>query len=279
VDNIAAFTDSTGLWPPDLFDPDQDGDYDYAFLGQGRWNAERFEILLDEDGRFVALNLRRQHSPTAVLAVVYDVVDDQRDLLYRVGDRPLDPPPIEIGGESYYRMKLLKPPVREPYTWQYAMRNIYYLGRLFIDPEWFDLRLEIEDYSLEHPEQDTSTLPWIRIFGLDGGGKYDDPPDGQVDKDNPFLFDFQRGLLLFPPNFPEPFNAPRDVYEAYADTSAFIWEESLLMENRSPEIYDWTINPVTYHQYSRFRFVASYARTSKVSPDSDSGSGGRRGRP
>jgi hypothetical protein len=266
VDYVAAYIDTTGRWPASLLT-------DTAPFTEGvLWRPVDFELLLDQNNRLIALDLQREYYDGDELAVVYDVVGDltnpQGTLLYSVGDKPDRPPSVDVtgDGEKDYRMKLLKGQNREPTTFQYVLRNIYALGGSPIDFDSFDLRIEFKDQSQDHPEQDESGLPWIQIFGLDRRSPQDpndDPskwhPDGIVDKNDTFLFDLQNGLLKFPLDFPQPFNAAQEDYEALADTSAFVWSASKLQPNRIPEIYDPTTIPSNYLQYSKFRIVASHA--------------------
>ncbi len=85
------------------------------------------------------------------------------------------------------------------WLWGYQMRHIYNLGLSNIDPTTFTL--EIQDLlnpRLDQTQPEGSSVPYVRIFGLDrtdasGTG----PPDGRVDLDGT-LIDFNLGILAFP---------------------------------------------------------------------------------
>ncbi len=270
VQNVAVYVDTTGVFwtdpggpSPDFSAPDNYGP---------RWRELDFDLMLDVDGNLVALDMRQQMFNEDLLGVVYQVVDADGNLLYKVGDRP----GVDDVGENdrrvnlpnegptkYYRMKLLKAPVnqKEAHSFYYVLRNIYPLGGSNIDIDSFELRIE-KDTSDLFPDQDENEIPYIQIFGLD----QDNPqrsgqPDGLVDKTDQAIFDLRKGLLKFPLDFPTPFNGGEDAYRAYANNDAFEWEGSFLQEHQAEEFYDPNILPTNYHQYSSFRLVAKHAAT------------------
>jgi hypothetical protein len=118
-------------------------------------------------------------------------------------------------------------------------------------------------------------LDYIRIFGLDqynvqaSGG-----PDGRVDMWDPYLFDLEKGLLIFPLDNPMPFapggrvvtpGDPADqtaeaIYAAYADTTAFVWNPSYLREYQAWQLYDPSVFPSEYPWYGAFRIIATYGQ-------------------
>ena len=270
VHNIVAISDSTGRWSSGLIN--------YRLLNptQGQiwgewWSPVEFDIFKDENDNLVALDLLREYDYHDILAVAYKVVDDAGNVLYQVGDYPGVDDDARIPDEQgnlFYKLKLLKPQNPEPYTWQYVLRNIYSLGGANIDPSSFKLRIEINAFT-DFPNLDLdsqgrgSGLDWFRIFGLDRLDQQGNPhPDGLVDIGDPYLFDFQRGLLKFPVDVPEPFNAPPEVYTAFADTSAFDFDQSLLKDNLMPEIYDPATTPGQMASYSRFKFVVTSSAAS-----------------
>ncbi|MFH1842814.1 MAG: cell surface protein SprA [bacterium] len=260
INYVAAYRDTTGLW----------GDYTVAdtpvALGD-RWReVDIAQPLRDESGNLIAIDLGRQYNTDDELAVIYDVVDANGELLYRVGDRPGrdEGQRIEAEGDGilYYRMKLLKPKwsKADAHTWQYVLRNIYSLGGANIDFDSFDLRIELNDQALDHPERDSNGLDWIRIFGLDRTDPQGDGgPDGIVDKEDQYVINLNAGLLIFPIDVPFPFNADREVYEFFADSDTFDWDASLLERNLIAAIYSHETPTADYNQHSRFSFVASHA--------------------
>ena len=93
------------------------------------------------------------------------------------------------------------------YTWAYMMRNVYDLGINNIDASTLDIDIHEIANRPDTSTPDSSSVPWIRIFGLDqtdaaGSG----PPDGKVDLATGVV-DAERGRLIFPgitPFDPDP---------------------------------------------------------------------------
>ncbi len=275
VRNVVAVRDTAGVWDQaylEWLDAQLNNPADLQFEFGDIWRPVEFELLRDEFGNLVAVDLKREYDRSDVLAVIYRVVDDQGNEFYRVGDFPTQDEDrrVEISsGESgvlYYRMKLLKPQEPEPFTWQYVLRNIYSLGGSNIDAESFDLRIELATTS-DFPNQDYdlqgngSGLEWFRIFGLDRMDQTGQPGhDNKIDAIDPYLFDLQAGLLKFPLNFDRPFDADPAIYAALADSSAFDFETSLLEANLMPVLYDWTkTESERQREGTKFRIIASHA--------------------
>ena len=265
IQNMAAYVDSTGFraWPQIDFAAPQ-------VLG-GRWTELRsYSLRLDAEGELVALDLGREYGPDEVLAVVYSVVDATGQLVARVGDDPtLGQPTQPLPGypDFYYRMKLLKAAAAaaDPYVHQYVLRNIYDLGNSWIDATGFQLRIEATDPSDSSPAWATPEIPWFRIFGLDCCAPGFTPgADGQIDTWNPLVFDFQRGLLVFPVDLPQPFAAPQAVYETNAASDGFVWEDSYLADHLAAGIYELGTPPEDFPQYRYFRIRGSYRRSSDL---------------
>ncbi|NTV03652.1 hypothetical protein HGA89_01880, partial [bacterium] len=84
--------------------------------------------------------------------------------------------------------------------------------------------------------------------------------DDRVDAHDPYLFDLTRGLLKFPLDFPEPFNAAPEVYAAFADSS--VYDPATTRLRTIPEIYSTDITPQQLAQYTQYRFVATHAAAS-----------------
>jgi hypothetical protein len=270
VDNVALYEDPTGRW--DSFggltdDPNFDWVTDHAVTGQ-RWRPVDFDPLLDQGGNTIAIDLRRSMDNNDIIGVLYTVVGDLADptntVLYQVGDRPGQDEDnrVDIDGTGvlHLRMKLLKPQNPEAYTFQYVLRNIYSLGGSNIDPESFDLRIEVNEQADNFPNIDeNSGLDWFRIFGLDQQDPQGNPgPDNQIDKNNTFLFDLQRGLLKFPLEMAKPFNADPALYTRFAASDTFDFDASKLKTQRIPEIYDPDVLPHNYNEFNRWYIVATY---------------------
>lgn len=270
--NVATYVDSQGFLEWDSLDFANPYQFGRVWHEINDWVPVR-----DAVGQLVAVDLGIQMAFEDILAVVYEVQLSDETII-RVGDIPgIDDPQQEvIGGEGlYYRMKLLKAPVwdREPHTFGYVLRNIYSLGSKNIDQTSFALRIERNQPGINQPWQDENGLDYLRIFGLDR----DNPqrtgfPDGLVDFWDPYLFNLEKGLLIFPQDFPRPF-APggnptgrpdeadmmaEAAFAAIADTSAFVWDGSFLQNNQTWQIYDLEVFPWDYPQYEAFKIIAAF---------------------
>ncbi len=264
VDDVALYLDTSGRW-------DLSG-APLPFRGQ-RFTEVEWEPLNDQDNRMIALDLKRSYEDAATLGVIYDVVDAAGTVQYEVGDDPgIDEGnrvPLGEEGDSYLRMKLLKPDfyiAENSHSWYYAMRNIYPLGGTNIDAESFTFEIELNSAALTAPELDTANeKSWIRIFGLDRLDASGQPGhDDLADKQDALLFDLQNGLLKFPRNITRPFAMPDSTFyiENGGGSAEFSWEESLLRTNRVPKIYDYSVQASERSQYNSFRLVASHAAAS-----------------
>lgn len=268
VQYVAAAIDSSGRWDPEFIGAIPVERWEQAWV----WRPVTFTLLRDVNDNIVALDVRQQLLTDEVLAVTYDVVyAATRERSYRVGEDPNnnDERGLLIGDQRYYRMKLLKPSQRDPFTFQYVLRNIYPLGGTNIDSESFELRIESTNLAVDNPDYHTTELSYLQVFGLDmynaqGVAGY----DGLVDKHLAVIFDLDNGLLRFPLDFPFPFAAGEEVYKRYAQQSQpsaeWQWEGTGLAGDQTPEIYRWDTLPSDYQQYAKFRLVAVHAAASSV---------------
>lgn len=288
VRNVAIYEDSTGVfWQASQGSPIVQ-DWSDPQKVATRWREIAFDVMTDVDGGLVAVDTRSQMANEDYLAVTYNVVDQNGNIIYRVGDKPGEDDPVEIPGqgESYYRMKMLKAPVNlkldRPF-W-YVLRNIYPLGGANIDIDSFDLKIERET-SESFPDIDENEVPYIEIFGLDSRDPQGSPgADGVVDMTDATLFDLRKGLLKFPLYFPAPF-APGSIgmpangqftnnyseddflthalatYQAGGNAPGMAWDGSFLQENQPFQLYSPSTLPSDYSTYSRFRLVARHAAT------------------
>lgn len=268
---VAAYVDSLGFrsW--------EDIDFSVPCVVGTWWREVSWYPLLDPNGSLIGVDLNTRFSDQDALAVIYEVMDVDGNIL-NLGDSPgTDRPEQIIPGEDglYYRMKLLKAPVnfKELHSFGYVLRNIYSLGAINLDPNSFELRIESDQPGVNQPWQDETGLDYIRIFGLDRGNPFNSGfPDGQADTWDPNIFDLKRGLLRFPLDFSQPF-APAGkivstgdeadqnaeaIYAAHADTSSFVWNPSFLRENQAWQFYDPSAFPADYPSFSAFRIIATY---------------------
>ena len=274
VQYAAAAIDSSGRWDETIDNiPIED------WVQSWVWRPVEVTFLRNAtDNSLVAVDLRQQMLDSDILAVTYDVIDaDTRDLIYRVGEDPIHLDlernlvidPLDPDSQRYYRFKLLKPAStqRDPFTFQYVLRNIYSLGGSNIDVDSFELRIEVAGQG-ENRDYNTS-LPYVRLFGLDLETEQGDAvPDGKVDTHRPEIFDFPNGLLKFPLDFPFPFAAESEDYQDYAglgdDEWSAEWDGSDLEAQRTPEIYDSTTSTNLYDDYGKFQIVAVHAAASST---------------
>jgi hypothetical protein len=253
IQNMAATIDTTGRWtdlPP----------AGPAWTRGDHWRRVVFDLYQTEANVLIAVDLRREIEAAEILGVVYRVVDGQGDLVYAVGDDPhLAAPGLEIDGEPHYRLKLLKPAERDAFTHQYVLRNIYDLGAENIDYCDFDLVIERNTDEVD-ALLETNGLAYLRIFGLDTEDVDGYPgADGIVDEFDDRRFDLNRGLLRFPPDFPQPFAATAARYAANAGVTPeeLAWDDTYLSAALTPEIYDFATPPSSYPSYGTFRLIAT----------------------
>jgi hypothetical protein len=230
----------------------------YRLLGIG----EDYQFVRDAaDDSVVGIELTRAVSDTRVLAVRY---------VNEVGDT--------IGNYDDFAdtlaLELIKPHGARPdnefgYTWSFMMRHIYSLQLSNIDPS--SMTLEIHDFRprLDRSIPEGSTIPWIRIFGLDqtnltGTGL----PDARVDVTRN-LIDFSRGILTFPTTvFRDdrtplvnltPFNPSDEVVAEFTDS---LFEFTGIYEGfRRPEIYTEFLNDIL--SAPKFQIVVRAASTTR----------------
>jgi hypothetical protein len=209
----------------------------------------------------VDLDVDQGDCATLAVTFVYHTQDGYR----RVGDDPDQAPPatVHVDGQPleglWYRMKLLKAPADEsgPLDHALAIRQIYPLGFIQLDPQNFRMRIERLDVRTDTPERDENGVPYLQIFGLDEGdfhglGERDELPDVARAE----LFDLAKGLLVFPESFARPFAADRADYELHAAGTAFAWSDtSYLATHLAPELYDRGTSTVHLPRHGHFRFV------------------------
>ncbi len=277
-----AIPDPTGVWHSGLADNEAEA---APGTQAGEWwqRIMDFDLLLDQNQRLVAVDLRRQYGFNDALAVSYDVRNpnvqdaDGRDVIaYRVGNVPGEDDGERVDwagdGVQYYRLKLLKPafPAEDPHSWYYVLRNIYSLGGTNINASTFEFSI-IQSTIATNPQLDWnditeqgSNLDLFRIFGLDQMDQQNVPgADGLPDINDPYVFDLAGGLLKFPYDMPEPFNADPATYEEYAASDAFVYEESVLSGNEAPGMYlpNASENEL-YNGTAKFKIVVKHAAAS-----------------
>jgi len=159
-------------------------------------------------------------------------------------------------------LELIKPQNENPnnefgYTWQYMMRHIYSLQLSNIDRTSIDI--EIRDFSprLDQSIPEGSTVPWIRVFGLDRTNPAFGPPDNRIDLDGGWI-DYNRGLLTFP--ILTPFNPPDDSVSVWT-AGGFTFTGDFANSKR-PELYTETLNSVVIAP--KFQIFVSASSTSRT---------------
>jgi hypothetical protein len=151
--------------------------------------------------KVVGIELLRGVSSGEVLAVAY--VNERGDT---VGDYAA--PQFSKDPEDPLLLELIWPAEPLPtgpfgYTWAYMMRNIYNLGMSNIDRSTLQIEI-LEISNRPNPANpDSSSVPWIRIFGLDqtddrGTGDAGQPrgPDDRPHRHGPRHADLPRSYAL-----------------------------------------------------------------------------------
>jgi len=97
---------------------------------------------------------------------------------------------------SYYNLKLIKEsnPLASDLTWQYEMRNYYFLGANNIVRESFNCDIFLERAG-EDPVSTQDGVPFTKLMGLDSNG------DGLL-YDEDLTMDWDNGFIIFPSNRP-----------------------------------------------------------------------------
>ncbi len=138
---------------------------------------ENIDYILDSSN--MVISFTRAILPNEVVAVAYVTRDDSI-------------PVGEVTADSVSLRMIKEPEVfAESETWEYQLRNFYYLGSTDI----IETSLSIEIYRgddfnpIYDEEVNGESKTYLHIFGLD------DNEDGLVD---PSKMDFERGLLVFP---------------------------------------------------------------------------------
>ena len=205
---------------------------DGSGIGLGaEFEKRQFELLAAiDDYRFVldavtegvvGIELVRPISKGEILAVAYvNVAGDTTGDFGKAASKDENEP---LWFELIWPADPL-PQGRFGYTWAYMMRNIYNLGLSNIDASTLDVEIAEIANRANPTNPDSSSVPWIRIFGLDqtdetGTGK----PDNRVDLLTGVI-DAQRGILTFPdltPFDPNPANVERWTEGEFAFTGRY----------------------------------------------------------
>jgi hypothetical protein len=149
------------------------------------------------------------------------------------------------------------------FTWGFMMRHFYNLGLSNIDGASLELDIIDNSLRLDPTTPDSSSVPWIRVFGLDrtdesGVG----PPDNRIDL-TAGLIDLQRGVLTF--TILTPFNPPDDSVAVWTNGEfAFTGQYA---DIRQPQIYtDFLTRP---EDFQRFRIQVRAASTYRRQRDGE----------
>jgi hypothetical protein len=151
-------------------------------------------------------------------------------------------------------LELVKPRVPRPdnefgFTWDYMMRNFYNLGLSNIEPVSFELEIRDRTPRLDTTSPTGSTVPYIRIFGLDQENAAGDPGyDGRIDI-RPEILNTATGILQFP-----------DVHAFAPDTVRVRedWTDGQFSFSDSLYQSQWNKSNKLYTQYLTNPFVDAY---------------------
>ena len=191
-DNDAAKAAVTGARA--YFDPDNPAPLDSREAHQGSFHElNPDEFYLNRALGVLALNVSL--GPKDVLGVLYTTA----------GGRTVGVP-LSATNDTLI-LKLIKPenPRPEDPTWDYELRNVYYLGARNIPREGFQVKIFYDTPSGEN-EYTQDGVDYLQILGLDQWGEVPGtPPDGNIDLNENYL-NLARGELIFPDL--EPFKNP-----------------------------------------------------------------------
>jgi hypothetical protein len=164
--------------------------------------------------------------------------------------------PVDVGGVERDTMLLELIKAKNPRpdnefgeVWNYMMRNFYNLGITDIDPALFKLTIHDNTPRLDTSTPTGSTIPYIRIFGLDQiNTAYEPKPDGRVDV---IYINIIKGIIKFPSEW--SFAPPADSVMRWTD-GGFTFHDGSIMQmqyDKSLRMYtEYLINPlVDAYQY------------------------------
>jgi len=184
-------------------------------------------------------------------------------------DYGLPPSPDPTKGDMLV-LEMLKAPEPDPdgvfpNTWPLMIRNIYSLGLSNIDSQSLDVTIEDIITSRLNPSRpDTSSVPYLKIFGLDqtdraGTGA----PDNRIDLTNGVV-DLVRGILQFPTL--TPFAPPPAAVAEWTDSRfSFDWTTDRQTQYaRSLEIYNDRLNAVEEQEAHQYIIRVEAVSTSKT---------------
>ena len=247
---MAAYVDESGRW--------QDIDFQQPQYYGFRWQMLDWDLRANIDGELENLDLRESLPLDAVVGIVYRVINQNGDLVFKVGDIPGfdEDDRINLPGEteSYYRIKLLKGDAVDQHSHPFNLvrRNVYDIGTRSINIEGLDLKIEWNAPGT-NLDVDEMGLSYVQIFGLDSQHlNGTNGSDGIPDFHDGLLFDLRKGLLFFPLSFSQPFASSEVSYSENADSDLFVWSGSYLQMHQTPQIYDLNTFPHDYSQYSPF---------------------------
>ncbi|MFC1477519.1 cell surface protein SprA [candidate division KSB1 bacterium] len=188
-----------------------------------------------------------------VLAVAYSTESGKT-----VGD--LYPPSYIDDTTSVFKTKLIRTdnPLPTDKVWALEWRNVYSLGKENINKVGMEMQI-VDNRTNERTPQQDNQVTFLEIFGFDrfttnGPAQ----PDNLPDVENPYIFDFSRGHIIFPGL--EPFNPQKDPFTG--ETPPLLSEE-----NKVPEIYNQVFPTITEKQrVSKFDIELSYSSASAKFP-------------
>lgn len=222
-------------------------------------------------GRLIIFNLRQTNTYGIAYRVEGDRLDDDDDITYGTFVRNVNlsrnrtqdstnantPQPSARSTDSLLRLQMVYRPNMQPAfsaLWQRQMMNVYQLGVQQVKPE--NTRLDIvymnpigNDSLQSLPAQFRSPAKLVTVFGVDKvNNKGSGPADGLMDLHLDYIFNAQRGELVFPSL--EPFREGLQQY--FRDNSISLSPDSLIYSM----VYD-TTRDAAKTDISRDRFIIS----------------------
>ncbi len=219
---------------------------------------ESDEFYINERFGYIALNTPLQEDD--LLGVYYETVNRDGEVK-RYGSVEGDIPLLRL---LKRQQDLIPENPDDPSqwdTWQYEWRNVYYLGQTDIDPNDFELRIYRLQSEGEHSEVAENGTPYIQLLGLDRRGV--DPgsePDRLVDIDYA-LFDFKRGELIFPDQYPFAPTLTRNA----AGQLAYPNTQGAGLPDETPEFYTLTSKLINSQFSTLHKFFMEVAYRDQLS--------------
>ncbi|MGD8413977.1 MAG: cell surface protein SprA, partial [Candidatus Latescibacterota bacterium] len=227
---------------------------------------EDYNLIFDFDDKsaVVGFELIQPVAEDKALAVSYVTTIGDTVGGAALGKIPAGPGPAE---RDTVVLELVKPKVPRPnneygFTWYYMMRNFYNLGLSNIEPASFELEIRDRRQGLDTSSPEGSTIPYIRIFGLDQFDAAGRPGfDDRFDVLRTDILNTRTGVLQFP--YPFAFAPDTNLVKVWTDSLFNFGDPDYLPQwQKSLRMYtEYLTNP--YFDASQYDIVVRAVSTTK----------------